>query len=121
MEKFNSLGKTHKIITIELLTLAFIGIALLVVDYVRSAPVKKVAVQETVLTEAEKIQKMKAVSAAAAEFREKAKRQSKAVRKSNVAKRSVASAATNSKYKKQQPANPTKSTQKNQKAYDKRS
>ena len=61
MDKFNSLGKTHKIITIELLTLAFIGIALLVVDYVRSAPVKKVAVQEKVLTEAEKIEKMKAV------------------------------------------------------------
>lgn len=120
-DKFNSLGKTHKIITIELITLAFIGLALLVVDHVRSSPTKKVAVQEVVLTDAEKIQKSKAVAAAAAEFRAKSQQQLKLAKNANAVKRSVASTATNSKYKKQQPIKPAKSTQKTQKTNNKRS
>ncbi len=118
INKFKAMGRNHKIITIELITLGFIAIALIAVDNIRHSPSKQTIPQAIV----KPLQAPKAIAhnhqkvkSAKEKPREVAK-----ISKANSQKRVVASA--NPKAKKQQKTKSGKSSQGNSKSeYKKRS
>lgn len=118
INKFKAMGRTHKIITIELITLGFIAIALIAVDNIRHSPSKKVVPQASL----ESLQAPKAIAQNPQKVKsgkEKTQNNSK-ISKTKAQKRVVASA--NPRAKKQPKAKSGKNSQGNSKSeYKKRS